>query len=60
MTGRECHHCRQWIEQGAPHDCWTTTERALTEDLPEELFDAWDRFREAAVELGEQRIYAAP
>ena len=59
MAGRECYHCKQWIEPGEAHDCWTTTEAALTEDLSEELRDAWQRFREAAVELGEQRIYAS-
>jgi hypothetical protein len=55
----ECHHCKQWIEEGEAHDCWTTTEAALTEDLSDELKDAWERLREAAVELGEQRIYAS-
>ena len=59
MPGHECYHCKQWIEAGEPHDCWTTTERALTQDLPEDLRDAWERLREAASELGEQRIYAS-
>lgn len=59
MTGRQCYHCKQWIEEGQPHDCWTTTEAALTQDLSEDLHDAWERLREAAVELGEQRIYAS-
>jgi Domain of unknown function (DUF5655) len=59
MAGRECYHCKQWIEEGEAHDCWTTTERALTEDLSEELQEAWQRIREAAVEIGEQRIYAS-
>jgi hypothetical protein len=59
MPGRECFHCKQWIEQGEEHDCWTTTEAALTEDLSEDLKDAWERLREAALELGEQRIYAS-
>ena len=59
MTGRECYHCKQWIEPGEAHDCWTTTEAALTGELSEELQDAWQRLREAAVELGEQRIYAS-
>jgi hypothetical protein len=59
MAGRECYHCKQWIEEGEAHDCWTTTEAALTEDLSEDLKDAWERIREAAVELGEQRIYAS-
>ena len=59
MAGRECYHCKQWIEAGTAHDCWTTTEAALTEDLSEDLRDAWERLREAAVSLGEQRIYAS-
>ena len=59
MAGHQCHHCKQWIEEGEAHDCWTTTEAALTEDLSDELKDAWERLREAAVELGEQRIYAS-
>jgi hypothetical protein len=59
MSGRECYHCRQWIEAGEAHDCWTTTEAALTADLSEDLRDAWERLREAMVELGEQRIYAS-
>ncbi|MEO8679855.1 MAG: DUF5655 domain-containing protein [Vicinamibacterales bacterium] len=59
MAGRECHHCKTWIEEGQAHDCWTTTERALTEDLSEELQEAWQRIRESAVEIGEQRIYAS-
>jgi uncharacterized protein DUF5655 len=59
MAGRECHHCGEWIEQGDAHDCWTTTESALTAGLPEDLRDAWERLRETAVELGDQRIYAS-
>jgi len=59
MTGRECYHCKQWIEQGEEHDCWTTTEAALTQDLSEELQDAWTRLRETAVTFGDQRIYAS-
>jgi hypothetical protein len=59
MAGRECYHCKQWIEEGEAHDCWTTTEEALTQELSEELREAWERLREAAVELGEQRIYAS-
>jgi hypothetical protein len=57
--GRECHHCKQWIAPGEAHDCWTTTERALTRDLPEDLRDAWERLRETASSFGEQRIYAS-
>src|ERR1700730_14792694 len=60
MTGRECHHCKQWIEEGEAHDCWTTTEAALTEDLSEDLRDAWERLRETAVSFGDQRIYESP
>jgi len=59
MPGRECYHCKQWIEEGEPHDCWTTTEAALTADLSEDLREAWERLRETAVEFGEQRIYAS-
>lgn len=59
MPGRECYHCKQWIEDGQPHDCWTTTETALTQDLPEDLRDAWERLRETAAAFGDQRIYAS-
>jgi hypothetical protein len=59
MRAHECYHCKQWVEEGEAHDCWTTTEEALTDDLSEELREAWQRIREAAVELGEQRIYAS-
>ena len=59
MTARECYHCKQWIEDGEPHDCWTTTESALTEDLSDDLREAWERLREEAAALGEQRIYAS-
>ena len=59
MKGHECYHCKQWVEAGEAHDCWTTTEAALTKDLSEELQEAYARFRESAVELGEQRIYAS-
>ena len=59
MAGRQCYHCKQWIEQGDAHDCWTTTEAALTEDLSEDLREAWERLRETAVSFGEQRIYAS-
>src|ERR1044071_7172454 len=59
MAARECHHCHLWIEEGEAHDCWTTTEAALTEDLSEDLKDAWERLRETAVEFGDQRIYAS-
>lgn len=59
MTGRECHHCKQWIEEGEEHDCWTTTEAALTQELSDDLRDAWERLRETAVSFGDQRIYAS-
>ena len=59
MAGHECYHCKHWIEEGDAHDCWTTTEGALTRALPEDLRDAWDRLRETAAEFGEQRIYAS-
>jgi len=55
----ECYHCKQWVEKGQEHDCWTTTEAALTEDLSEDLRDAWERLRETVVEFGDQRIYAS-
>src|SRR5512141_1047528 len=58
-AGRECYHCKQWIEEGEPHDCWTTTEAALTADLSEDLREAWERLRETAAAFGEQRIYAS-
>lgn len=57
--GHECYHCKQWVANGEEHDCWTTTEAALTAELTEDLREAWDRLRETAVEFGEQRIYAS-
>jgi len=59
VSGRECYHCKQWIDEGETHDCWTTTEAAVTADLSEELRDAWERLRETAVSFGDQRIYAS-
>jgi hypothetical protein len=59
MPARQCYHCKQWIEQGEEHDCWTTTEAALTEDLSQDLQDAYERLRETALEFGDQRIYAS-
>jgi hypothetical protein len=47
------------VEQGETHDCWTTTEAALTADLSEDLREAWERLRETAADFGEQRIYAS-
>jgi hypothetical protein len=59
MAGRECYHGKQWVEQGDEHDCWTTTEAVLTQDLSEDLLNAWERLRETAVSFGDQRIYAS-
>src|SRR3954454_16588548 len=59
MAGRECYHCKQWIKEGVEHDCWTTTEAALTRDLSEDLQDAWERLRDTAAAFGDQRIYAS-
>ena len=59
MAGRECYHCKQWIDEGTTHDCWTTTEAALTRDLSEDLQEAWHRLRETAASFGDQRIYAS-
>ena len=57
--GHECFHCKQWVKAGAAHDCWTTTEAALTKDLSEDLRDAWERLRDTATAFGDQRIYAS-
>jgi hypothetical protein len=59
MRAHECFHCKQWVEKDEPHDCWTTTEAALTKGLSEDLRDAWERLRETAAEFGDQRIYAS-
>lgn len=59
MIGRQCYHCKQWIDHDEPHDCWTTTERALTRGLSQNLRDAWERLRETAASFGDQRIYAS-
>ena len=59
MKGHECYHCKQWVEEGEAHDCWTTTESALMKDLSEDLQEAYERLRDSAVELGDQRIYAS-
>src|SRR5882724_4568685 len=59
MPGHECYHCKQWVDEAEVHDCWTTTEAALTRDLTNDLRDAWERIREAALEFGEQRVYAS-
>src|SRR5215510_10945998 len=59
MPGHQCYHCKQWVEDGESHDCWTTTEAALTRELSEDLRHAWERLRETAAEFGDQRIYAS-
>jgi hypothetical protein len=59
MAGGECYHCKQWVDAGEAHDCWTTTEAALTRDLTDDLRDAWERLRETAAGFGAQRIYAS-
>ena len=59
VKAHECYHCGKWIARGEAHDCWTTTEAALTQDLSQDLREAWERLRETAVEFGEQRIYAS-
>ena len=59
MASRQCYHCKQQVEEGEAHDCWTTTEAALTRDLSEDLQEAWERLRETAVDFGDQRIYAS-
>jgi len=56
---RQCYHCKKWIKAGEDHNCWSTTEEALTRDLPEDLRDAWERIRETAAAFGAQRIYAS-
>ena len=59
MAGRECYHCKQWVNEGEAHDCWTTTEAALTRDLSVDLKEAWERLRETVADFGDQRIYAS-
>ena len=59
MNGHECHHCRQWVAEDEAHDCWTTTEAALTADLSEDLQEAWERLRKTAAGFGDQRVYAS-
>jgi hypothetical protein len=58
-AGYTCYHCKEWVGEGKPHDCWTTTEAALTRELSEDLRDAWERLRDTAAGFGEQRIYAS-
>ena len=58
-AAHECYHCKQWVEPGEAHDCWTTTESALTADLSDDLREAWERLRDTAADFGDQRIYAS-
>lgn len=58
-TAWRCHHCKEVIAANVEHDCWTTTEEALTADLSDDLRDAWERLRETAAAFGDQRIYAS-
>src|SRR5213594_4514173 len=51
MDGRECYHCKQWIEEGEGHDCWTTTESCSHKGAVRGQ-DAWKRLRETAVSFG--------
>jgi hypothetical protein len=59
QPGRQCFHCKQWIAEGEAHDCWTTTESALTADLSDDLQEAYERLRETAMAFGDQRVYAS-
>lgn len=59
MPGHICYHCKQFVEEGEVHDCWTTTEGALLEGAAEDLREAYNRLRETVVEFGDQRIYAS-
>ena len=59
MAKQQCYHCKEWIDTNAPHDCWSTTEAALTRELSDDLQDAYERVRETAADFGEQRIYAS-
>ncbi len=59
MAGHTCYHCKQFVDEGEAHDCWTTTEGALLEGASEDLREAYERLRETAVAFGEQRIYAS-
>lgn len=59
MAARSCSHCGQTRTDGDDHDCWTTTEAALTRQLSDDLREAWERLRETAAAFGDQRIYAS-
>jgi len=38
IASHDCH-----MKELKKHDCWTTTEAALTQDLSEDLQHAWER-----------------
>ena len=59
MKARKCHHCNEIVDDWSTHNCWITTEAALTGDLSEDLQEAYDRLRETAAGFGDQRIYAS-
>jgi hypothetical protein len=40
MPGHTCYHCKQFVEEGEAHDCWTTTEDALLEGAADDLREA--------------------
>jgi len=40
MAARQCSHGKQWVKEGEEHDCWTTPEAALTQNLTEDLREA--------------------
>ena len=59
MPGHQCYHCKQWVEEGEAHDCWTTTEAALTRDLSEDLQEAYERLRGKVKVMREPNYVAA-
>jgi hypothetical protein len=54
-----CYHCKALLVPGVKHACPEVTEASLTQHLNEDLAAAWERLRESAAALGEQRIYAS-
>lgn len=40
-------------------DLWITTERALTENLGEDLLEAFQKIKAFSLDLGDQRVYAS-